>query len=102
MKTEKDKMLAGELYNPGLDPQLRLDEAAAKAWMARYNAMMDTKAGERHVLLTEHFKSVGKGAVEGVEVRRRGCLCDDGCEGEQCRGAAGSRSEVTHDGACEK
>ena len=63
MKTEKDKMLAGELYNPGLDPQLRLDEAAAKAWMARYNAMMDTKAGERHVLLTEHFKSVGKGAV---------------------------------------
>ena len=62
-KTEKEKMLAGELYNPGLDPQLRLDEAANKAWMARYNAMMDTPASERHALLTEHFKSVGKDAV---------------------------------------
>ncbi|MDB5624218.1 MAG: Maltose acetyltransferase, partial [Tardiphaga sp.] len=27
MTTEKQKMLAGELYNPGLDPQLRRDEA---------------------------------------------------------------------------
>ena len=63
MTTEKQKMLAGELYNPGLDPQLRLDEAAAKAWMARYNAMMDSKASERHVLLTEQFKRVGKDAV---------------------------------------
>ena len=62
-KTEKQKMLAGELYNPGLDPQLRIDEAASKAWMARYNAMMDSKASERHVLLTEHFKHVGKDAV---------------------------------------
>jgi maltose O-acetyltransferase len=62
-KTEKQKMLAGELYNPGLDPQLRIDERATKAWLARYNAMMDSAAGQRHVLLTEHFRSVGKDVV---------------------------------------
>ncbi|MDB5628359.1 MAG: maltose O-acetyltransferase [Tardiphaga sp.] len=63
MTTEKQKMLAGELYNPGLDPQLRRDEAAAKKWMAQYNAMMDTPAGERHKLLSAQFKHVGKDAV---------------------------------------
>ncbi len=36
-KTEKQKMLAGELYRP--DAELGADEqAAAKAWLARYNA----------------------------------------------------------------
>lgn len=63
MKTEKQKMLAGELYNPGLDPQLKADEIANKAWMARYNAMMDSSAEQRHALLTEHFAKVGKGCV---------------------------------------
>ncbi len=63
MKTEKEKMLAGELYNPGLDPQLHIDQANAKNWMARYNAMMDSPAGERHRLLVEQFKQVGKDAV---------------------------------------
>lgn len=62
-KTEKEKMLAGELYNPGLDPQLKADEVANKTWMARYNAMMDTPASARHALLIEHFKHVGKDAV---------------------------------------
>ena len=63
MKTEKQKMLAGELYNPGLDPLLKADEIANKAWLARYNAMMDTPSSERHKLLAEHFARVGKGAV---------------------------------------
>lgn len=62
-RSEKDKMLAGELYTPGLDPQLKADEIANKAWLARYNAMMDTPASERHKLLASHFKHVGKGAV---------------------------------------
>jgi maltose O-acetyltransferase len=62
-KTEKQRMLAGELYNPGLDPQLKIDEIANKAWMARYNAMMDTPASARHALLSEHFAGVGKGVV---------------------------------------
>lgn len=62
-RSEKEKMLAGELYTPGLDPQLKADEVANKAWMARYNAMMDTPASERHTVLAAHFKHVGKGAV---------------------------------------
>ncbi len=62
-RTEKEKMLAGELYNPGLDPQLKADEIANKAWLARYNAMMDKPSSERHKLLTAHFKNVGKDAV---------------------------------------
>gem|GEM_PF-3646911 len=35
--SEKQKMLAGELYRPG-DPEILADQAAAKAWMVRYNA----------------------------------------------------------------
>ena len=62
-RTEKQKMLAGELYNPGLDPQLKADEVANKAWLARYNAMMDAPASARHALLAAHFKHAGKGAV---------------------------------------
>jgi maltose O-acetyltransferase len=38
MKTEKQKMLAGELYRP--DAELGAEQAAAKAWMARYNAAL--------------------------------------------------------------
>ena len=38
MKTEKQKMLAGELYCP--DDELGAEQAAAKAWMARYNAAL--------------------------------------------------------------
>ncbi|MFC7552160.1 maltose acetyltransferase domain-containing protein [Pseudoroseomonas wenyumeiae] len=37
MPTEKEKMLAGELYDAG-DAELQADAAAARAWMVRYNA----------------------------------------------------------------
>ncbi len=37
--TEKQKMLTGELYRPG-DSELQADQAAAKAWMVRYNAAL--------------------------------------------------------------
>ena len=37
--SEKQKMLAGELYYPG-DPEILADQAAAKAWMVRYNAAL--------------------------------------------------------------
>ena len=62
MKTEKQKMLAGELYRPG-DPEIQADAAAAKAWMARYNAAFAASAGERRALLRERFGAVGDGAV---------------------------------------
>lgn len=60
--TEKQKMLAGELYWPG-DPELQADQIAANAWMARYNAALATSAPERRAVLRELLGSVGEGAV---------------------------------------
>ncbi len=61
MKTEKQKMLAGELYRP--DAELGADQAAAKIWMARYNAALALPVSERHALLRERLGHVGKAAV---------------------------------------
>ena len=36
-RTPKQKMLAGDLYDPD-DPELHTDNRTARAWMARYNA----------------------------------------------------------------
>lgn len=60
--TEKQKMLTGDLYRPG-DPELQADQAAAKAWMARYNAALVETYAVRRALLKELLRSVGKGAV---------------------------------------
>ena len=54
-------MLAGELYRP--DDELGADQAAAKAWMVRYNAALAAPVSERHALLRERLGHVGKGAV---------------------------------------
>src|ERR1700759_806110 len=62
MRSEKEKMLAGEIYNAG-DAELQADAAKAKAWMARYNASMAAPADERRLLLRELLASVGDGAV---------------------------------------
>ena len=61
-RTEKQKMLAGELYRPG-NPELQADQAANKKWLARYNAAMALPAPERHALLSEHLDQVGADAV---------------------------------------
>jgi maltose O-acetyltransferase len=60
-KTEKQKMLAGELYRT--DEELGAEQAAAKAWMVRYNAALAAPVGERHALLRERLARVGKDAV---------------------------------------
>lgn len=60
--TEKQKMLTGELYRPG-DPELQADQAAAKAWMVRYNAALGETPAVRRALLEELLGSVGEGAV---------------------------------------
>jgi maltose O-acetyltransferase len=60
-KTEKQKMLAGELYRP--DNELGAEQAAAKAWMVRYNAALAAPVSERHALLSERLARVGKSAV---------------------------------------
>jgi maltose O-acetyltransferase len=62
MRTEKEKMLAGKFYHAG-DPEIQADQAAAKAWMVRYNAALATSAAERRVLLRELLSEVGDGAV---------------------------------------
>ncbi len=60
--SEKQKMLAGELYRPG-DPELQADQAEAKAWMVRYNAALAEAPAVRRSLLRELLGSVGSGAV---------------------------------------
>jgi maltose O-acetyltransferase len=62
MRSEKEKMLAGELYHAG-DAELQADAAKAKAWMARYNASMAAPADERHRMLRELLAAVGDGTV---------------------------------------
>ncbi|MEE7560243.1 sugar O-acetyltransferase, partial [Xanthomonas sp. Kuri4-2] len=62
MRTEKEKMLAGEPYLPG-DAQLQAEQAAAKAWMVRYNAALAEPPARRHALLAEQLGEVGAGAV---------------------------------------
>jgi maltose O-acetyltransferase len=62
MRTEKDKMLAGELYDANA-PEIQADLAATHRWLARYNATLDMAPLERHKLLLERFAAVGDGAV---------------------------------------
>ena len=60
-KTEKQKMLAGELYR--VDAELAADQAATKAWLVRYNAALAQPLSERHKLLSERLAHVGNSAV---------------------------------------
>jgi maltose O-acetyltransferase len=62
MPSEKEKMLAGELYRPD-DPELEAERAAAQAWLARYNAACARPAIELWRLLGEQLAEVGEGAV---------------------------------------
>ncbi len=61
MRSEKEKMLAGELYVADC-PELAADNARASAWMDRFNARSSVPAEERHAMLAELFASVGDGA----------------------------------------
>jgi maltose O-acetyltransferase len=61
-RSEKDKMLAGELYRPA-DPEIQANQAATKKWLVRYNGSLGLSAAERRVLLAERFAEVGAGAV---------------------------------------
>ena len=62
MRTEKDKMLAGELYDASA-PEIQADQAATHRWLARYNATLDMDPSDRRALLLERFAAVGDGAV---------------------------------------
>src|SRR5262249_36396450 len=62
MHTEKDKMLAGELYDASA-PEIQADLAATHKWLARYNAALDMPPADGRKLLVERFAAVGEGAV---------------------------------------
>jgi hypothetical protein len=61
-RTEKDKMLAGELYDASA-PEIQADLAATHRWLTRYNAALDMEPSDRRELLVERFAAVGQGAV---------------------------------------
>lgn len=56
--TEKEKMLAGALYHAS-DPEIQRDQAAAHAWLARYNATLAEGTAVRQALLKERLMRVG-------------------------------------------
>ncbi len=60
--SEKQKMLAGELYRPD-DPEIQADAAATKAWLARFNASLAAPPADRRALLMERLAEVGEGTV---------------------------------------
>ncbi|MDO5658045.1 MAG: sugar O-acetyltransferase [Paracoccus sp. (in: a-proteobacteria)] len=62
MSTEKEKMLAGELFDPG-DAELSAMRNRAAEWMVRYNASLAAPSAERHAMLQEIMAKVGKGAA---------------------------------------
>ena len=62
MTSQKQKMLAGDLYTAD-DPELIADAARAAAWMVRYNGSLAWDAADRHKLLAEGLGQVGAGAV---------------------------------------
>jgi maltose O-acetyltransferase len=61
-RSEKEKMLAGELYHPGC-PELQAEPEACAAWLARYNAVLGEPAPVWHRLLRERLQAVGEGAM---------------------------------------
>ncbi len=62
MRSETEKMRAGELYDASA-PELRAAAAATQRWLARYNAALAASAEARRRLLRERLAAVGEGAV---------------------------------------
>lgn len=61
-RTQKEKMLAGEMYNAA-DPEIQADLLAAGAWLKRYNSTLGDSAEQWHLFLRERLGEVGPGAV---------------------------------------
>lgn len=60
MRTETERMLAGELYDPAA-PELIADRKHASDLARRYNATSASESGRRETLLRELFGDVGDG-----------------------------------------
>jgi maltose O-acetyltransferase len=61
-RSEKQKMLAGELYR-ATDPELTADHLKAQALLEWFNATRATEAKQRSTLLSKLFASFGTGSV---------------------------------------
>jgi maltose O-acetyltransferase len=62
MRSEKDKMLDGELYRADA-PDVMADAAATREWLVRYNGALGASNAESLRLLRERFRSVGDNVV---------------------------------------
>ena len=62
MKTEKQKMLSGELYLAS-DPELRAEHQRADRLIRLYNATTEPELEQRQKLLKELFGKIGSNAV---------------------------------------
>jgi maltose O-acetyltransferase len=60
-RTEKEKMIAGELYNPSA-PDIQREHRKAMRWLVRYNAMLGATAQQRSAMLAKRLAKVGRGA----------------------------------------
>ncbi|MBM7588346.1 maltose O-acetyltransferase [Bacillus pakistanensis] len=59
MRTEKEKMLAGEMYNPA-DPELLMGREKARRQARIYNQTLETEGDKRTELLKELFGATGE------------------------------------------
>ncbi|WP_424681178.1 sugar O-acetyltransferase [Frateuria sp. YIM B11624] len=62
MRSEKEKMIAGDLYDASA-PELQAELAANHRWLDRYNASLAEGPARWHALLGERLAEVGDGAV---------------------------------------
>lgn len=58
-KSQKERMLAGELYDPS-DKELQDDRNATQNWLKRYNSSSDMPEEALHVMLSERLGTVGE------------------------------------------
>jgi len=68
MKTEKEKMLDGEMYNPA-DAQLAKDRENARRQVRIYNETLETEGEKRTQLLKELFGSTGENVYMEPNIR---------------------------------
>lgn len=60
--TEKQKMLAGELYRPD-DAEIIADQVATATWLARYNQAAGSPPEALRAILSERIRHLGRGVV---------------------------------------
>lgn len=68
MRTEKEKMLGGEMYNPA-DPQLRKDREHARRHVRIYNETLESEGNKRIKLLKDLFGSTGENVYVEPNIR---------------------------------